>query len=346
MAEAEVMERLDVLQRRFDPVLYLPEARVQSDDIQLIYNTHTLAELCYLRRRLVTSDKPVDRFLVGAVLGIMHGSERNDKTSGYASIAMPNTFSMSPNYVRRFVERRLSRPYRNVFDVVRGKVVRLFANGTIAEPEGVVAWCNVKRISENAGFAPYRGRVKLIVTSPPYLDVVNYAKQNWIRNWFMATHSQYSLFESLDDALTLDRWTKFMDAATVEMQKMLAPDGVIVLVVGDVSRGSGAFISLAREYLHQAFHKRVFSYIGCFEDELREGVKTTRIWGDTKGKATDTDRIVVLSNRTPTFRSDRLMHVFGDSSKVLPEDLNLMDADLLAEHARAFASSTGDAVAV
>lgn len=335
----DALERLVALERRFDPVLYLPEARVQPEDIQLIYNMNTLAELCFLRRKLVQSGTPVDQFLVGAVLGVMHGSERKDNSSGYASIGMPNTFSMSPNYVRRFVERKLSRPYRNVFEILKGKLNRLFEAGNLDGPAGAVEWCDVRRISENPRFSEFVSGVRLIVTSPPYLDVVNYAKQNWIRNWFMATHPNYSLFESLDDELTLDRWLKFADEATLEMKKMLAPGGVIVLVVGDVARGSRGVISLAREFIQRALHDRSFDYVGCFDDEIRLGVKTTRIWGDTKGQATETDRIIVLSDAQPNFQAERLPELFGSDSRIHVEDFSRFDPSVLAQHAISFAGT-------
>ena len=69
--------------------MYLPEDLAQPDEIHLIFHPRTLAQLCYL---------------IGCVLGVMHGGERKDGTSGYLSISMPNTFSMSPDYVRRFVQ--------------------------------------------------------------------------------------------------------------------------------------------------------------------------------------------------------------------------------------------------
>lgn len=334
----DILRQIEHLGQRFDQVTYLTEARVQPEDIQLIYNTRTLAELCYLRRRLFEDEDDVSRFLRGALLGIMHGSERRDGTSAYVSIDMPNTFSMSPTYVRKFVERRLARPYRNVFEALRAKCRRLLAEDNVGKNKGVVAWCDVRNLSTHDAFLPYRGQVKLIVTSPPYLDIVNYAKQNWIRNWLMATHENFAS-ESLDDALTLDRWVKFSQVAVQEMQKMLAPDGVIVLVVGDVSRGTRGFISLAREFIQRIVYDNVFGYVGCFDDELRGGVKTTRIWGETKGRATETDRIVVLANRPPSFRTDRLLGAFGDSSSISTADLQGLNAEALAAHAKVFAAA-------
>lgn len=177
-----VLERVAKLESGYDAQLFLPEAQVESNNIQLIYNARTLAQLCYLRRCLVPPRSEVDSFLVGAVLGLMHGSERQDGTSSYASISMPNTFSMSPDYVRRYVERkRLQRVERNVFELLRRKVDRLFRGFVPLGKSGVVAHADARKLTKVPLFMRYVGKVKLAVTSPPYLDVVNYAKQNWIR---------------------------------------------------------------------------------------------------------------------------------------------------------------------
>ena len=95
LTQEEIFERIDILESKYDYALYQPEAIAQSDDIHLIFHPRTLAQLCYLRRKLLKSSNPVDKYLVGITLGILHGGERMDGTSGYASIDMPNTFSMS-----------------------------------------------------------------------------------------------------------------------------------------------------------------------------------------------------------------------------------------------------------
>ena len=337
VTKEDVLDRINELESQYDEVLYLPEARVQSDDILLIFNVGTLSQLCFLRDSLVSSDEDVDKFLIGATLGVMHGSERKDGTSGYASISMPNTFSMSPNYVRRFVEKKLTRPKRNVFQILREKTDRLFTEETVFKSNGIVRHGDAKRITKIGGFEEYKGKVKLVLTSPPYLDVVNYAKQNWIRNWFMEYHEDYSGADSLDDELTLNMWLKFSEETVLQMKEMLSPDGVIAFVVGDVSKGSKGFISLAREFIQRVYHNKLFSYVGCFSDQLERDVKTTRIWGDTKGQATDTDRIVILSDRTPYFRHERLDEELYYGKAVIKSPP--VDPDLLSSYALEFSHS-------
>ncbi len=331
---AEVLARVDELEHKYDALLYVPEAQVQSDDILLIFHPRTLAQLCYLRRRLLCGFSMVDEFLIGVVLGVMHGSERQDGSSSYASISMPNTFSMSPDYVRKFVEtKRLQRVDRNVFQMLRDKSSRLFREGADFATHGIVAQGDAKDLLGVPEFANYVNRVDLMLTSPPYLGIVNYAKQNWIRNWFLREDAE-SVSEILDDNLSLSAWIDFAEQSALQIKRMLRPGGVAVFVIGDVAKSSNSVISLAREFLRRLMHQNTFQYIGCLDDRLEKDEKTTKIWKDTKGQATTVDRVVILSDAVPVVRARRQ----APGLLALAEPLEVaLDVNELQRHAYSFA---------
>lgn len=307
----QVLAEIEALKVSYDRLLYLPEAHVQRDDILLIYSPETLAQLCYLRRKLLNSSTDVRAFLLGALLGVMHGAERQDGTSAYASISMPNTFSMAPNYVRRFVEtNQLTRGHRDVFEILAAKVDRIFKEAPPSSNKGVVVAWDAKRLSECPDLAEYQGTVKLVVTSPPYLGVVNYAKQNWIRNWLLAPAEYFGCEADLDDNLTLASWLDFIEVTISDLKRFLTPSGVIVLVVGDVA-STKSHINLARHLIQRLQHDKVFSYIGVLDDYIGHEGKTTRIWKDTKGMATSTDRLIFLSDQVPNLNVDEMANAMG-----------------------------------
>lgn len=335
---AQALDEIEVLRSAYDRVMYLPEAHVQPDDVLLIYSPETLAQLCYLRRRLLKSDSDVRAFLLGALLGVMHGAERQDGSSAYASISMPNTFSMSPNYVRRFVEtKQLNRIGRDVFTILSEKVERLFKSDPPFGEKGCVAACDSQQITQAPQFVEYHGKVKLVISSPPYLGVVNYAKQNWIRNWLLEPADYFGREKDLSDNLTLPSWLDFIEATIEQLKTFLTDDGVIVLVVGDVVSNT-SHINLARHLIHRLRHDRVFSYIGVFDDHIGHDIKTTRIWKDTKGKATATDRIIVLSNKEPHFNIHEMAISLGigEHNQAV---LRGIDPSSLAETARLMAGT-------
>jgi hypothetical protein len=163
--------------------------------------------------------------------------------------------------------------------------------------------------------------------------VVNYARQNWIRCWFLHEGAR-DVHSTLDDNLTLNSWLEFMNKVLADLQMMISQDGVIVFVIGDVAKSSRSVVSLAREFVRRLLFQRTFEYVGCLCDHLEIGLKTTRIWGDTKGQATTVDRIIVLSNREPLLRTDRLgLELFGDPLVEIPK----LDAQLLRSIALEFA---------
>lgn len=332
------LERIAELREGYDRVLYAPEANTQPEQIQIIFHPATLAQLCYLRNMLVDSKAPEDDFLLGCLLGVMHGGERQDGSSAYASISMPNTFSMSPNYVRKYVaENRLNRVERNVFSLLTDKIRRLSSDSEPAGSDAIVAACDAKMLASSEALREVVGKVDLIVTSPPYLDVVNYAKQNWIRNWLLAEGSTSHLAQGLDDDLNLSEWMGFTSVVLEQMTRVLSPSGVIVFVVGDVVRPGKGSISLAREFIRRVSHDGHFGFVGCLDDHIGSDIKTTRIWAETKGRATQMDRIIVLAKREPTIRVDQLDDAFAGVD-LIEASKRYLSPRHLGEYARRFSA--------
>ena len=320
----KILKRIDNLRENFDMSLYLPEANAESDAINLIFHPYTLAQLIYLKYELLESPDKIDDFIIGVTLGILHGGERKDGSSGYASISMPNTFSMSPEYVRKFVQQNeLQRIFRNVFDLLIEKVERIFDKHISPNFEGKVFVEDVKSLSSNKRMNKYKGKVDLILTSPPYLGIVNYAKQNWIRSWFLNENPK-SVSERLDDDLNLNEWVSFSKIFIEELKFFLKSNGTAIFVIGDVARSQNSVIPLAREFAKVVKENKLFKNVWVYSETVNDSDKTTRIWGETKGKATTTDRIVILSNVNP----------FEDNLRLNGE--SILDYDIIKKSTESF----------
>jgi DNA modification methylase len=299
LTKDEIFERIAELEKKYDDSLYQQEANAQAEEVHLIFHPRTLAQLCYLRRKLLKSDKQVDKYLIGITLGVLHGGERANGTSGYASIDMPNTFSMSPEYVRRFVQtNQLNRFYRDVFGLLREKTERLYKKHTGLKQSGTVVKANAKKLLDVEELNPFLRKVSLILTSPPYLGIVNYAKQNWIRSWFL-NQDPGKVSEELDDDLNLEEWINFSRDVVIQLKQFLKKDGVAVFIIGDVAKSKTSVIPLAREFALMIRDQKLFKNVWCINDAISDTDKTTRIWADTKGNATATDRVVFLSDINP-----------------------------------------------
>jgi site-specific DNA-methyltransferase (adenine-specific) len=132
----------------------------------------------------------------------------------------------------------------------------------------------------------------LIFTSPPYLSVIRYGKQNWIRLWLLGADPQEvdgSLFASASTA----RYVAFMRQCLASFRQVLADDGYVCLVIGDVTR-EGDEIDLASLVASESVRGTGLHVLSLITDELPTEHKVSRIWGKRKGNATRRDRILVL----------------------------------------------------
>lgn len=263
------------------------------DGVHTIFHPRTLAQLVYLREAL-RADVPEDAFLTGAILGIMHGKWRRDGTTAYLSIDMPNTFSMSPEYVRNFVRKhRLKHAPVDVFVQLRERAKWLLREGGLPPSPGTTV-IHGDATSLPALFAQHNLEpVDAIVTSPPYLGVLRYGAFNWIRLWFLGFQPA-AVDRSLDGTDSLDRYLSFMASFLKAAAEVVKPGKPVALVIGDVKE-FGTNLPLAERVWEELSGLVPFECAGFYVDLFNEDAKTTRIWGeDRKGRATPLDRILVL----------------------------------------------------
>jgi hypothetical protein len=264
-------------------------------EVALAFHPRTLAQLLFVRSTLRLDDR-TDRFLAAAITGILHG-----KSASYLSTLMPNTFSMAPRYVREFARREsFASPERDVFDGLAAKLDRLF-RGAPPSTEGLALLGDARDVAPRARAAlRERGRpdrARLVVTSPPYLRVVKYGYYNWLRTWFLGFDAR-EIDATLDDAHHREPYLAFLRDVLAGLRPALTDDAVVVLVIGDVETDRGrriqGGIGLAERAWEQAAEPEGYRLAGVALDDVAAVRKMTKLWGDEAGRATKTDRILVL----------------------------------------------------
>jgi len=294
------LDRLETVYRRAGAAdLHAP------DDIRMLYHPNTLRQICYLRdyllRRPLTEWSQEELMIGGALAGIMHGSYRRDGTSRYLSISMPNTFSMSPAYVEKYIREKDLLPLdQDVFECLRDKLARLYLDD-IAGMEGRSYLQDASSLLRSRSLRA--GSVDLIVTSPPYLQVVNYGTANWIRLWLLGLDEvgrergagRRSLDAALDHRHTYSSYRDFLLRTLRGVRRVLKRDGVAVLVIGDVADPGKEPLPLAAQIWQEVGSETGLRLLELIEDHLAVQNKVSRIWGETKGQATDRDCALVLA---------------------------------------------------
>jgi DNA methylase len=295
-----LLQRLETSYRRSDNA----EPDV-PEDIRMLYNPNTLQQICYLRdyllRKKITDWCPEEFMLGGSLAGIMHGSFRRDGTSQYLSISMPNTFSMSPTYVKNYIAtNRLIAPDQDVFGCLRDKLARLYLDATDG-PDGRAFMRNASSLLTRNTIKP--SSVDLVVTSPPYLQVVNYGTANWIRLWLLGLDEvgrdhgagRRTLDAKLDHRHTYSSYRDFLLRTLRGIRRVLKQNGVAVLVIGDVADPGKTPVPLAARIWQDVGDQTGLRQLELIEDQLPVRNKVSRIWGETKGQATNRDCALVLA---------------------------------------------------
>lgn len=260
-------------------------------DIQMLYSDRVLGQLIWLREALTLSRRE-DRFLMALLLGVMHANYRLGGPVRGLSISMPNTFSMSPGYVRRYIEEQgLIPPDVDVFDLLDWKIGRMRLPGATATRG--TAWQQDARDPVDAlvRIQP----AKLVFTSPPYLNVIKYGKYNWVRLWMLKQEPK-AVDRTLVATGSLLKYLEFIGAVLTQLASAVRRDGYLCLMMGDVlDRSTGKTTNLASKVWEEAARPLGWSLHGIVADRLPVQHKVSRIWKRGRGQATKTDRILILS---------------------------------------------------
>ena len=131
------------------------------------------------------------------------------------------------------------------------------------------------------------GEVKLAVSSPPFLNIVDYASDNWLRFWFASIDPKGV---NIDCHKTVEKWKAFVRQVFAEFARVVMPGGHVAFEVGEVRSGK---ILLDEEVL-KSIRGLPFNLVEVLINQ-QEFTKTSNCWGVSNNKSgTLTNRIVVV----------------------------------------------------
>ncbi|MCW5828125.1 MAG: site-specific DNA-methyltransferase [Deltaproteobacteria bacterium] len=261
-------------------------------DLLVFYHHETLKEICALRDYFLKREKSgkldsIDRWIRMVSINRLTGH-----SPGFFSVyTLPPNQAVSVESQRKINrQRKQVPPRRDVRALISRKTRGLLSDVT---PE---VRCRLQLISRRSRWftgpaaktpALKSGSVALVVTSPPFLDVVQYSTDNWLRCWFCGIDPDRV---AITHMASIDGWQKSMMAVFVELHRILKPGGHVAFEVGEVRGGR---VKLEETVIPAGIRSGFEPILVLINDQ--QFTKTANCWGVSNNtRGTNTNRIVVF----------------------------------------------------
>jgi DNA modification methylase len=262
-------------------------------DLSMFYHSATEAEIVSLKDYLQTrigekQEDNVDRWIRMAATNRLTGH-----SPGFFSVyTLPPNQAVSPASQRKINERLKQKPeYRDVCALILKKSRALLGDLTPDDRRRLL------KAGESARFLICDARetkaiadqsVQLTVTSPPFLDVVDYTQDNWLRCWFNGIDAE-EIEKKITSSRTPEEWSAIMFGVFRELFRVTKPRGFVAFEVGEVKKKI-----MLDEIVAPLGMKAGFKCISIVVNEQRF-TKTSNIWGvQNNEKGTNSNRVVLF----------------------------------------------------
>jgi hypothetical protein len=282
---------LEEITKRLQQVDY-KDAGGLPEDLLVFYHPETLREICALRRYLIARIESGTGDHIDDWIRMVAVNRLTGHSPGFFSVyTLPPNQTVSAKSQRKINEaRKQEPPPRHVAEIISRKSRQLLADCDVPARRSLAAvFSRAQLLTRQAGSVPQiaSGTVSLAVTSPPFLDVVNYAGDNWLRCWFIGVDPAAV---TLTVPAKLEEWQRAMTQVFGELHRLLRPGGHVAFEVGEVRRGK---VKLEEAVVPCGAQAGLYPVLILINDQ--KFTKTANCWGvDNNAKGTNSNRIVVF----------------------------------------------------
>jgi len=272
---------------------YTPGLRADRD-LSMFYHPDTEAEILSLRTYLLERERTGSLDHLDQWIRMVATNRLTGHSPGFFSVyTLPPNQAVSPDRQVRINETRGQQPpYRSTRDIILKKTRSLVKDLNEQEIRNLhEAGNSIQFITGDARKTPVieDNSVSLTVTSPPFLDIVQYSADNWLRCWFNGIDEE-EIGSRITKLPRVSDWADVMQGVFHELFRITRPGGWIAFEVGEVRNRT----VMLDEVIVPVGMDAGFSCRGIVVNS-QEFTKTANIWGVSNMEiGTNTNRIVLF----------------------------------------------------
>lgn len=276
----EVNTRLEKIPLKIDKGLI-------REDLKVFYHEKTLMEICALREYFIRQERQMALDKVDKWILMVATNRLTGHSKGFFSV-----YTLPPNQAATIesqakINKRLNQTpeYKDTKQLILKKTSTLLADPLVFAPDSY--FCNFYSSSADSTFEIDSESVDLVVTSPPFLDIVDYLTDNWLRIWFTNSSFDQNLLWQIKSP---DQWSSYMKGVLIELKRLLKKNKLIAFEVGEVRNSTLELDNIICKVALEVQLQPV-----CIMRNEQTFTKTSNCWGVSNNKSgTNSNRIVIL----------------------------------------------------
>jgi DNA modification methylase len=281
------------LKKRLANIRIRKEAKADID-LSMFYHAATEAETVSLRKYLKKRRDSGEEDALDKWIRMVATNRLTGHSKGFFSVyTLPPNQAVSPQSQVEINKKLKQKPeYRDTRKLILRKTRDLLRN--VSEKQVHSLRCAGEKAKFLASDARQTNAIRsksvdLTVTSPPFLDIVDYHQDNWLRCWFNSIDDE-EVSKKITMSKTLEGWSGVMLGVFRELFRITRDGGCVAFEVGELRNGK---IKLDEDVVPLGLE----AGFGCegIVINSQQFTKTSNIWGiKNNQRGTNTNRIVLF----------------------------------------------------
>lgn len=271
------------------------DSKLKADiDLSMFFHKKTLQEILSIKNYLYKKKKQNKEDIIDKWIRLLATNRLTGHSKGFFSVyTLPPNQATNPKRQKKINLKRNQKPeYRDTKKLILKK------SHSLLKDLDTITKKNLRKILLNGVFLKKNAAntneiknnyVQLTVTSPPFLDTVDYISDNWLRFWFNNIDTK-KLSKKVSIIKSLDAWCLLIKKVFKELFRITKSNGYVAFEVGEIRNKK---INLD-EYVANIGIESGFECEGILLNQ-QNFTKTSNIWGINNNKSgTNSNRVVIF----------------------------------------------------